>query len=80
MVPQSGARGLMPRPRLGMGAGPWVFRSMARLRAPGGRPALAEPGSDWPLLDNQRGDGGWGGQMVCYHDRIISPLSGADSP
>jgi halimadienyl-diphosphate synthase len=39
-------------------------------------------GARWPdliewLLENQRPDGSWGGEIVYYHDRVISTLAAA---
>ncbi len=46
---------------------------MARLRGDDGGPRWPHL-IDW-LLETQRGDGSWGGQIEYYHDRIICTLS-----
>lgn len=46
---------------------------MARLRAADGSPRWPDL-IDW-LLDNQHSDGSWGGEIVYYHERIISTLA-----
>jgi len=56
-----------------MGPSPYDIGYMARLRASDGSPRWPDL-IDW-LLDHQHGDGSWGGEIVYYHDRIISTLS-----
>ncbi|CAG0936743.1 Type B diterpene cyclase [Thermoflexales bacterium] len=46
---------------------------MARLRTADGSPRWPDL-IDW-LLDNQYNDGSWGGEVVYYHERIISTLA-----
>jgi len=57
-----------------MGPSPYDTAWMARLRTP----ANGEP--RWPnliewLLENQRPDGSWGGEIEYYHDRTICTLA-----
>jgi halimadienyl-diphosphate synthase len=56
-----------------MGPSPYDIAWMARLREPDGS-------SRWPdlvewLLENQRLDGSWGGEIEYYHDRIMCTLT-----
>ena len=56
-----------------MGPSAYDIGWMARLRAPDGGPRWPDL-IDW-LLDHQYSDGSWGGEIVYYHDRIISTMS-----
>jgi halimadienyl-diphosphate synthase len=67
------ARELVCNLRQRMGPSPYDIGWMARLRSPDGSPRWPDL-IDW-LLDNQHSDGSWGGEIVYYHDRIISTLS-----
>lgn len=56
-----------------MGPSAYDTAWMARVKAP-------DSGPQWPeliewLLENQRVDGSWGGEIEYYHDRIICTLS-----
>jgi halimadienyl-diphosphate synthase len=70
---KSEARELVRNLQQRMGPSPYDIGWMARLRAPDGSPRWPDL-IDW-LLDNQHADGSWGGEIVYYHDRIISTLS-----
>jgi halimadienyl-diphosphate synthase len=56
-----------------MGPSPYDIAWMARLRKPDGGPRWPDL-IEW-LLENQRTDGSWGGDIVYYHDRIICTLA-----
>jgi len=70
---RSEARELVSNLRQRMGPSPYDIAWMARLRTPDGAPRWPDL-IDW-LLDNQRSDGSWGGEIVYYHDRIICTLA-----
>jgi halimadienyl-diphosphate synthase len=67
------ARELVGNLRQRMGPSPYDIAWMARLRMSDGAPRWPDL-IDW-LLDNQRGDGSWGGAIVYYHERIICTLA-----
>lgn len=67
------ARELVRNMRQRMGPSPYDIAWMARLRTPDGAPRWLDL-IDW-LLDNQRDDGSWGGEIVYYHERIICTLA-----
>lgn len=69
----SEARELVSHLHQRMGPSPYDIGWMARLRAPDGSPRWPDL-IDW-LLDYQRSDGSWGGEIAYYHDRIICTLS-----
>ena len=46
---------------------------LARLRTPDGEPRWPDL-LDW-LVENQKPDGSWGGEIVYYHDRILCTLT-----
>jgi halimadienyl-diphosphate synthase len=56
-----------------MGPSPYDIAWMARVKGPDGGPRWPEL-IEW-LLQNQRPDGSWGGEIEYYHDRIISTLA-----
>lgn len=66
------ARNLVQNLDQRMGPSPYDIAWMARLRAQDGEPHWPDL-TDW-LLENQRPDGSWGGEIEYYHDRIICTL------
>jgi halimadienyl-diphosphate synthase len=70
---RSEARDLICNLRQRMGPSAYDIAWMARLRMPDGGPRWPDL-IDW-LLDNQRSDGSWGGEIVYYHERIICTLT-----
>ena len=70
---KSEARELVANLRQRMGPSPYDIAWMAQLRLTDGTPRWPDL-IDW-LLDNQRSDGSWGGEIVYYHDRIICTLT-----
>lgn len=57
-----------------MGPSPYDIAWVARLRAPDGDGPLWPDLIEW-LMENQRADGSWGGEVEYYHDRIICTLA-----
>jgi halimadienyl-diphosphate synthase len=58
-----------------MGPSPYDIAWMARVKDSDGNPRWPEL-IEW-LLENQRPDGSWGGEIEYYHDRIICTLVAA---
>ena len=57
-----------------MAPSPYDIAWLARLRAPQTEDVRWQDLIDW-LLDHQQMDGSWGGDIVYYHDRVISTLA-----
>ena len=68
------ARNLVQGLNQRMGPSSYDIAWLARLRDPSGAHARWPDLIEW-LLENQHPDGSWGGQIVYYHDRIISTLA-----
>jgi len=65
-------RGLSQR----MGSSAYDVAWLARLKDPATGEARWPDLADW-LLEHQRTDGSWGGEIVYYHDRILCTLAAA---